>query len=214
MTLKDLLYTVQFFYDKKTNKTLSIDQFNRLLQMANNELKRVVYGRIGEKEGYETEQQISDALKPFKTDVAIVIDSSGIGTLPTNYWHKIRFYNWTSNLKITVVDANEFERRSNCSKDMPSVTQPIIEINDTTIKYAPAIATTIHLSYLRSDTPELVFSYDKGYPEYIEPSISTPLLWGSDRYIDIIRLILGYLNMPMDNSQVLSYVETKTDKEN
>jgi hypothetical protein len=58
MTLKDILYTVQYFYDKKTNKTLSVEQFNRLLQFANDELKKVVYGRIGDKDGYETEQHI------------------------------------------------------------------------------------------------------------------------------------------------------------
>ena len=210
MTLKDVLYTVQFFYDKKTNKTLDVDQFNRLLQFANNELKKTIYGRIGEKDGYETEQQISDALKPFKTTSTISINSSGIGNLPTDYWHKIRFYT-ASGIKIDVVTSNEFERRTNCSIDTPSTIHPIIEIINTTVNYNPASETTISIVYLKHDTPQINFTYTKGYPEY---TTSTELLWGQDKYIDIIRLILGYLNIPIDNSQVLSYVEAKTDKEN
>jgi len=212
MTLKDILYTVQYFYDKKTNKTLSVEQFNRLLQFANDELKKVVYGRIGDKDGYETEQQISDALNPFKTTASISINGSGVGSLPSDYWHKIRFYN-SSNKKIEEVTALEFERRMNCSIDFPSATQPILTILGATVNYPyPVGATTIYIVYLKRDTPQAVFTYTNGYPEY--SSTSTELLWGQDKYIDIIRIILGYLNIPLDNSQVLSYMETKTDKEN
>lgn len=213
MTLKDILYTVQYFYDKKTNKTLSVEQFNRLLQFANDELKKVVYGRIGEKDGYETEQQISDALNPFKATATIIINSSGIGNLPSDYWHKIRFYGLSGyGGRIEVVDSNELERRLGCSIDAPTAITPILEVNSSTVKYYPATSTTIGIVYLKRDTPQAVFTYSLGYPEY--SATSTELLWGEDKYIDIIRIMLGYLNIPIDNSQVLSYMETKTDKEN
>jgi hypothetical protein len=170
---------------------------------------------IGEKEGDETEQQISDALSPFKKTETIVL-SSGIGTMPTDYWHKLGMRSLAGGAdfvskNIDFVSYKECERRIDCSIDFPSVTYPIVELKSTTFKVYPTSITSVLFTYRKHDYPQLNLSYTNDIPEY---TTSIELLWGQDRYIDIIRLILGYLNLPVSNEQVLQYVESKTQQQN
>jgi len=213
MALKDILFTVQYFYGK-TDKELGIEQFNRLVKIASDKLKSIIYGRIGEKEGFETEQQISDALLPFKTTSTIVL-TTGSGTLPTDYWHKVGMRSLTGSSgfvskMVDFVSHKECERRRDCSIDAPSFDQPIVELKSSTIKVYPITITSVEFTYLKTDTP-IIGNYVTDYNVYTDVS---PLLWKEDKHIDIIRLILGYLNIPLTNEQILAYTDAKVEKDN
>jgi hypothetical protein len=210
MNLSDILYTVQDLYQNKNGRKLTLEQFNRYLQIANDELKRTLYGLVGDKDGAETEQQILDALLPFKTTASIIL-TSGTGVLPTDYWHSLKI---TTNVlkKIKLVTEKEFERRYNCSIDFPTVSEPIcyLKTGVTSIVVIPTTIGQCMLTYYKKDTPKLNFKINNGYNDYTS---STELLWGQDKYMDIIRLILGYLNIPLDNNTI-QYVEQKTQQMN
>lgn len=207
-TLKDVLFTVQDLYQNKTSRRLNSEMFNRYLQLANNEEKRIVYGKVGEKEGYETEQQIIDALHPFIKQETISL-TNGVGKLPTDYWHKAGMV-LTDGTKVDFVSHQEAERRNNDSIDTPSLTYPIVELLATTFQVYPDEVTSVIFTYLKYDYPEIAYliSGENDIPNYSEDD-STELLWGDDHIINIIRIILGYLNIPMDNAQVLQYLEAK-----
>ena len=53
-----------------------------------------------------------------------------------------------------------------------------------------------------------------GVQQYDSGNSTEPEWATSDKYIDMIRIILGYLNIPMNNSEILAYSEQKVDKEN
>jgi hypothetical protein len=208
MNLLDIVYTVQDLYQNKNGRKLTLEQLNRYLKLTNDELKRNVYGLVGEKDGAETEQQISDALLPFKT-TATIVTTGGTGTLPTDYWHKLKV---TTNLlkKITLVTESEFERRMSCSIDYPTTAEPIVLFKSTTLTLLPITVTELMLTYYKHDTPYIKATMSN----YTQYSVVSDILWGQDKYIDFIRILLTYLKMPESNEQALQYLEQKTAQNN
>lgn len=216
MQTVDVLYILSDIFQGKTGRKLTLPNFNRYLPMANAELKRTLWGKSGEQSGYETDLNISDALLPFKTFSNITV-TNGYGTLPTNFWHKISMYTDTD-VEVEFVTNKERRRRDNCSIDTPSLTQPIVEIiSATQFQVRPITITPVRLYYLKEDTPKLWAHRNDSVNEYshIDPITheSTPLLWSDDKYIDIIRIMLGYLNIPL-TPDVVSYVEQKVNADN
>jgi len=226
MTLKDVLYVVSDMAQALRGvKELNVDTFNRYVLLANNELKRTVFGFPEEKTGYENREQISDDLFPFRAVSTIAISSySGVGAalLPSNYWHKI-------SLEIAApatylgypfqfVTVEEFAERISNSVTLPTTQYPIANIRpiggSNYISIYPTTGiTSVTFHYLKTDTPELWLKTENGVQVY-DSDNSTELLWKQDKYIDIIRIILGYLNIPVSNQEVLAYTEAKTTKTN
>lgn len=221
MTIKDIAYiTSEMAQALRGIKEINVDTFNRCIQLANEDLKRTVYGQFGEKIGYEMEAQISDALLPFKKWVSIDLTTPhGIGVLPTDYWHKIRMTTPVSGTKdsgynVDFVTGEEWTERINNSVTTPTETYPIVEIRHGFFYVYPTSIVSVNFTYLsKGNTPTLKLKTENGIQVY-DSDNSIQLTWGEDRYIDIIRIILGYLNIPVSNDQVLAYMEQKVDKTN
>jgi hypothetical protein len=213
MTLKDVLYTFWHFVGEK-KLDISLDQINRYLEFANEELKRTVYGRIGEEKGFENEQQIMDALLPFKTFVNISL-TNGAGNLPADYWHKARMEVTSNGYEVKFVTSEECARRRNNSITQPTTTYPIVELKDGIFQVYPTSITQVTLVYLKKgNTPKIALKLENAIQIY-DSSNSVELEWSTtDKYLDIVRIMLGYVNVPISNEQILSYVEQKVDKEN
>lgn len=211
--LKDSWYTLQHILrDKKIE--ISLEQINRYLELGNAELMRTVYGRVGEEKGYENDQAIMDALLPFKAISNITL-TSGAGAMPNDYWHKSRMEDFTTGVKITFVSSDECERKRNNTITVPSTAYPIVELLDGTFQVYPTTITKVKFVYLKKgNVPAIAVKTENAIQVYdasssVEPEWNTP-----EKFIDLIRIIMGYLNIPMTNDQVLSYTEAKTDKEN
>lgn len=210
MLIKDIWYTVQNIL-RDRNITLGKEQFNRYLQFANWELMNTVYGLKGEKDGYETEFQISDELLPFKSTAVIAL-TSGIGALPALYWHKINMEVTATQKRIRILESREYLRRKNNTVTGPSEDYPICEIKNNSIYILPTTITSVTFTYLRqSNTPEIVLKYENGIWVY---DSSVELEWENDKFIDIVRIIVGYLSVPMSPDQVLAYTEQKIKENN
>lgn len=208
---KTIWRTVQHILKDKGIK-LSLEQYNRYYQIANEELKRMTYGRVGEQQGFETDPLIKDTLLPFTTNSTITI-TSGEGNLPTDYWHKISASIVSTGVDIKFCTSEESLRKRNNSITKPSLSYPIAELFGTKIKVYPTSITSIILNYLKvGNIPTVVLKVENSIVEYdeaysIEPSFK------SDKAIDLIRLIVSYLSLPMSPEQVLSYMEQKIEKE-
>jgi len=114
---------------------------------------------------------------------------------------------------VKFVTAKECVRRRNNSITEPTASYPIVELKDGAFQVYPTTISQVTLVYLKKDTPQIALKSENGIQVY-DPDNSTELEWSTvDAYIDIIRLIVGYLSVPMTNEQVLSYVEQKVDKE-
>lgn len=212
MTLKDLWYTLEHILRDK-NIEVKIDQLNRYLDFATQELMNAVYGKTGEQHGYETEQQITDDFLPFKT-VSTISLTNGIGSLPDDYWHKSKMEITVSGVEIEFVTDKECVRRRNNSITQPTTTYPIVELRNGEFTVYPTTITSVIFTYLKKTTPNIVLKTENDIQVY-DANESTELLWNTvDKYIDTIRIILGYLNIPMSNEQILAYTENKIKENN
>ena len=212
MNFKDFWYTLQHILRDK-NIPLSLEQFNRYCQLSNNILKKTVYGPPGDEDGYETEAQISDDLQPFKT-VSTIPLTTGIGNLPTDYWRKVNLRQASNDLDIPIVENREFFRRLNNLISVPTATNPLATIpEDGKIQVSPTSITSVKLIYLKTDTPAIVLKYENGIEVYDSAS-STEFLWPEDKYIDLIRIFVGLLSVPMNDNEILAYTEAKVKEDN
>jgi hypothetical protein len=192
------------------------------VQLANAELKRTVFGYPEEKTGYENREQISDDLLPFRVSSTIAVTGTGTIVLPSNYWRKV-------SLEIAApatylgypfqfVTVEEFAERKSNSVTLPTAQYPIANIRPVGggnyINIYPTTGiTSVTFHYLKTDTPELWLKTENAVQVH-DANNTTELLWKQDKYIDIIRIILGYLNVPVSNNEVLAYTEAKTSKTN
>lgn len=208
----DVFFLVgDFVQANKSQRELTLENFNHILNISNSDLKKSIYGTPNSPLGYGTSQHSIDSLSPFKTSSTITL-SSGIGTLPDDYWHKIVMEVSSNGVMVDFVSEQERQRRVNCSIDNPTIAYPIAEvINATQFKVYPTDITSVILTYLKNDTPKIIVGTDANHDTY---TVFQNLLWKQEQYTDLIRIILGYLNIPVTNEQVLSYVEQKTQKEN
>jgi hypothetical protein len=220
MTLKDVLYVVSDMAQALRGvKELNIDTFNRYVQLANNDLKRTVFGYPEEKTGYENREQISDDLLPFRASSTLAVTSGNIA-LPTDYWHKVSLEIAAPTTYLgypfEFVTAEEFAERKSNSVTLPTSQYPIANIRPVGaskfISIYPTSITSVNFHYLKTDTPILRLKTENAVQVY--DTASTELLWSQDKYIDIIRIILGYLNIPVSSQEVLAYTEAKTTKTN
>lgn len=212
MSGKDIWYTVMHIIRDKGIE-LSKEQFNRYYQFANEELKRNIFGRIGSEKGYENEEQISDFLLPFKTQSNITL-SSGLGITPADYWHKSRMEVTSTGIEIKFVDAEECVRKRNNIVTAPSADYPIVELKDGSFQVYPTSITQVTFVYLKKgNTPEVKLKIENGIQVYDSTNSVEPEWNTTDKYLDMIRMIVGYLSIPMNNEQILSYMEQKSDKE-
>jgi len=215
MTNQDVWYTVNSFLKDK-NLELDLNQFNRVYALANEQLKRECYGPINDPTGYETESQITDELLPFKsapTDIAL---TSGVGTMPSDYWHKVEMIVKSTGKRIQIVDSREYSYRKNNAVTGPSADYPICELLDGTFRVLPTTITEVTLTYLKTgNIPQIVLKQDstKGIQVYDSANSVAPE-WNQDKYIDLIRIFVGLLSLPMDNAQILGYMESKVKSEN
>ena len=210
MNLKDFWYTTQHILrDKKVE--LSFEQWNRYLQLANNDLKKTVYGFDGDPHGYETSQKIRDELSPFlaTSDITLTL---GVGVRPTDYWHKSAMIDTSSGVTVRILNDREFNRKRTQTITGPSASNPICKITNTQIIVLPVTTSQVTFTYLKTDTPTIDLKSENGIQVY-DSTGSTELLWGDDKFIDLVRIFIGYLSIPMTNEQLLQYTEAKLAKE-
>jgi hypothetical protein len=212
MTLKDVWYTLSHILREK-NIELSLEQINRYLEFANEELKNSIYGKIGETKGYENEGQITDSLLPFRTQANINL-TTGSGNMPADYWHKSRMEVTSTGVEIKFVTSEECVRKRNNTITVPSASYPIVELKDGTFQVYPTTISQVTFVYLKRGNIPSIALVTQNMVQVYDSGNSVELEWNTvDRYLDIIRIILGYLNIPMSNEQILAYTEQKV-KEN
>ncbi|MBN1683747.1 hypothetical protein JW865_09380 [Candidatus Bathyarchaeota archaeon] len=210
MTGKDILRTVQHILRDK-GIDISIEQFNRYYALANEELKRTVYGLVGDPSGFETEGQIKDELHPFISSTSLY-PTAGLVNLPVDYWHKITATVADSGVEIKFVTSEEALRKNNNSITAPSLKYPIAELTASKLKVYPTSIDEIDFVYLKiGNKPSVSTKLENGIMVY-DTVNSTEPNFNKDKFIDLIRIIVSYLSVPISPEQVLSYMEQKNER--
>jgi hypothetical protein len=104
-------------------------------------------------------------------------------------------------------------RKLNSSICNPTINYPIFEMGNGTFQVYPTTVTNVTMEYIKKgNTPKVVLKEQNGIVVYDSANSVEPT-WGDRKKIDILRLILEYLNVPMSNENLTSLVESKISAE-
>lgn len=213
MTLGELVYFIQIIAENKGyQKKISREQMNLLIQQASIDLAKEKYGYLDSPTGYETHQQIKDALRKFKEISTIVVDASGHMTIPSDYFHKgtIRY----GTVPVDIVTDQVADELNASSILAPTTSYPIAVECDTYYQFYPITLGSVVFTYYRLPTePVYATKIENSIPVY-DVAGSTELEWTEEYHIEIIRKVLSYLMISVGDMEVTQYVEAKQTQEN
>lgn len=203
---------------------ISPDTFNRLIKIVNMDLFKI---KMGLPEDYQPGSPISRQsidlnsrltsetkfLKEFAPNSTV---TNGVLDYPSGLFdiEDIR-YNYQRNIdgSPTVIpkpverltEAEYSDRAGNYTKQ-PTLENPVCIFRDNGVAIYPAAIDSVDLSYVRYPN-EPVFDYDLS-PGYItDGGASVNYEWGDHLFMDLTRMILGYVGINLREEQVQQYAE-------
>lgn len=212
--IQDIVDTISVIArDKGVNVT--IDELNILLNNANMELFRNLFGYVKTGHKEEISKEITHALAPFKTKTVLTF-VNGETTLPEDYFTYARFdyrYQNQYRRKIDFVTSKEAEDSFASFILHPTELFPRLEIVGNKLKVEPPTVTSVDMYYYRY--PNKVV-----YTEKIEDGInvfdadnSVDFEYPESFKIDILRLLCIYLGLQINDSGLIQYLEMKNQSE-
>jgi hypothetical protein len=218
MTLEEVVYNIQSIAEIKGEvKDLSLNQFNYYLKNASLELWRKKFGYVKDEEGFETKRQISDVMKRYVSDPTSIALATGVGTLPAEYVHCVAIYyiSGSDKINIDLVTGETFYQRVDNGVTLPTTTYPVAYVrNNTKIYVEPTSITPIYMVYVsRPTTPALAMKKENGVMVY-DSANSDELDWDEEYHWDIIKIMLGYIGISVNDQFLTSYIEGKLEQQN
>lgn len=200
MDLGEFLYDIQSFLNgRKITKKAGLEEINYWLKLANHELYRIKVG-FGDEGGFETNNQISDAIEDFITEPTSITLTTGIGNLPADYNRRVSLYyiSGSDKIPIDIVSSEEFINRQNNANRQPTTTHPIARIRNSKIEVNPTSITPVYLTYIAlPTTPVLGMTVTDGVLIY-SAGDSTEFAWKEEYHLDLLRLVLKYIGISDD----------------
>jgi len=222
MTLEDIRNVLSIFINQnKPNLSVGVDRLNVLYKMANIDYfkqwtglpEQWQPGQPISTRGWQVSLQNTEALQPFIVYVHDqVVDVNGRVTYPADY---VQFsdcgyyYNSTYYVPVEPITHNELYERISNAITPPEERYPICIAYGTYIQFYPIDILNVDLTYLRlPNAPVYAIKQENGIDVYDSAS-STQFEWDERYHPDLIRMILGYLGIPIKDINLLNYIETK-----
>lgn len=207
------------------------EEFNRILGAVNLDYFKLKYGlpeqyRPGQPlpaQSYEITQKITDDLRSCKVwmggpnEAQMAVDVYGRADIPSNYVHvsSVRYkYSVNDGCSATITpstveiltDAQIGDRLSNSIK-MPTLKDPVCIFYSDFIQFYPINIGYIDFTYLRMPTTP-VFGFDEvNYEVVYNASTSTEFDYPDEDYVDLARMLLGYIGINLREPQLQTYAE-------
>jgi len=217
MTLGEIVSMVAFISERESKvKKLTASQLNSILKLVDYDLIKEVYGQPGDPGGYEQQGQISESLLPFKVGPTSIVLTSGLGNLPTDFYHFSDCYysSGGDTIRVDLVTSKQSSVRKENSLTKPTYKHPIVELFKTQLSITPTSLTSVMLIYIKRPIPAVYKLKEEYGIQTYDAATSVQTEWGAEKHIDIIRLILKYIGISLGNQQIIQYVEQKTMAEN
>jgi len=232
MTNLEVLYTVQHIAQVfGKNLEMSLEQFNNLLNLSQQELFREFVGGYASGNGAEVDARVSAAIAPFKVmteytssawtistnhglGISCIVFNQGIDVyMPLGAWAYDNAEEYPDKvIKIDIVTASEAVERANNAITYPSDSYPIMFMDKSGgaaqyVTYViPSTFTKIRVfSINKPTTPTLVETITNGVRTQNVSSVA--LGFDSIYHVDIIRIILKYLGLSVGSEFIQNFVE-------
>lgn len=188
-------------------KELTVENFNEYLQLADFDFLR----ECRREDESKLETMVTEALRPFRHTDTVAL-TAGSGSLPSGFYYdkRIAYDNSGSNRRVKRLTDEEWEEYQQNSVLAPSSDYPVCIIDNGSIEVLPATITSISLTYIKmnvgAEQPKLAFTLTNGVNTYDDDN-SVALKWDEIYHIDIIRHMLKYIGISLNNIQIAQYVD-------
>jgi len=164
---------------------------------------------------YGVNQQVHDALRPFRVYYQFTSDGAGFVTYPPNYSHILGTPFTVSGStvnEITFYNEDEFPRQLKSQLRAVTINNPIALTTNIGFSIYPQILQIGFFNYLRRPNTPILATIQSGRTIFYDAANSVNLEW-EDQYINhIIAKALKYVGLNMDETSVYQFAD-QYDKE-
>lgn len=194
---------------------MSSDEFNRLMNLAQNILFDFFFSK-------RDEQEARNALSPFYREVRLLASDDRNFTLPTDYNEKLDLWvatrencDFDAYIPIEIPARNELSRTLSSPVRGPDLNKEVVvgRLNETQLRLWPDIIDpyTVHLSYYIIP-PEAERAYTVNPTtdeEELDAANTVNLIWSSDQLPEFVDLMLLFKGLSLRASSLIQWVQAK-----
>lgn len=211
MTIDKVYKIVSYLVDKYQGTYLSPDDFNMVINMAQNQYLSFLTDDTGGPNrnpknpvGMSTSAIIADTLSSFLTESTLTITSQ-TASKPANLYKTVAIRTVDDDYPVRYVSEDKVSSFVGNAIDAPSNTEPIYYEIGTNYKFYPSTLSTAKLSYIRNAS-ELKWAYT-GALVY-DPANSLPVSngdieWGDSDLYEIIYRAIGIIGINLKDGDLV-----------
>jgi hypothetical protein len=216
MNINEVYKLVSYLVDKYQGTYLSPDDFNMVINMAQNQYLSFITDDTGSQNnnpknpvGMSTSAIIADTLSTFLTESNLTITSQ-LATKPSDLYKTVAIRTTDDNYAVRFVAEDRIASYIGNAIDAPTVTEPIYYELGSTYKFYPSSLSTAKITYIK--TPQVLkWAYTGGLvydPATSVPASNANLEWGDTDTYEIIYRAIGIIGINLKDGDLMRASQT------
>lgn len=211
MNINDVYKIVSYLVDKYQGTYLSPDDFNMVVNMAQNQYLAFIADDTGSPNrnpknpvGMSTSAIIADTLSTFLTETTLTITSQSAAK-PANLYKTVAIRTTDDDYPVRFVAEDRVASYIGNAIDAPSNTEPIYYELGSNYKFYPSTLGTAKLTYI-TNPPELKWAYTGSLvydPVNSLPANNAALDWGHADIYEIVYRAIGIIGINLKDGDLV-----------
>jgi hypothetical protein len=211
MNINEVYKLVSYLVDKYQGTYLSPDDFNMVINMAQNQYLSFLTDDTGSPNrnpknpvGMSTSAMVADTLSTFLTESTLTITSQLV-TKPADLYKTVAIRTTDDNNAVRFVPEDRIASYIGNAIDPPTTTEPIYYELGSTYKFYPSALGTVKITYIKN--PQVLKWAFTGALVY-DPATSVPasnanLEWGDTDTYEIIYRAIGIIGINLKDGDLM-----------
>jgi hypothetical protein len=211
MNINEVYKLVSYLVDKYQGTYLSPDDFNMVINMAQNQYIGFLTEDTGSINrnpknpvGMSTSAIVADALSTFLAESTVTITSQ-LATKPADLYKTVAIRTNDDNFAVRFVPGDRIASYIGNAIDAPTVTEPIYYELGSTFKFYPSTLSTAKLTYIKNpQTLKWAFTGALVYDPILSvPASNANLEWGETDVYEIIYRAIGIIGINLKDGDLM-----------
>ena len=214
MNINDV-YNLTLLIVNKNSGVWSIDRFNTAVQLAVIQWFNACYGQpVLQRNGqavndlnYQSDEKVSNNLRPFITPFVMQVNSQGQGVRPSDFVQtsSVRYVYGQRQVEVKFVRDNNLAERLDSDLLAPSKSYPIYCIYNSFIQFYPKDLIRVNFTYLRLPSqPNWAYTLVNNRPVY-DPTTSVDVEFPEENIGEIVSRVVSLFGIDMREKDVISF---------
>lgn len=216
MNINEVYKLVSYLVDKYQGTYLSPEDFNMVVNMAQNQYLSFITEDTGTRGtnpknpvGMSTSAIVADALSTFLTETSLTVTSQ-LAAKPGDLYKTVAIRTTDDNYAARFVAEDRIASYIGNAIDAPTVTDPIYYELGSSYKFYPSTLSTVKITYIR--TPQVLkWSYTGALvydPATSVPASNANLEWGDTDVYEIIYRAIGIIGINLKDGDLMRASQT------